>query len=73
MKAYRFLPNPNRRVPVRWHDRSWALTLESTPMTLGKGQGTRENGEEMKPMKARFPIAIGRTISQPSRDTRHRR
>lgn len=75
MKVYRFLPNQNRRVPVRWHDRGWELmlTLDSSSAGTGMGEGKVEGMEERTPLKARFPIATGRMISQPSRDARHRR
>lgn len=85
MKAYRFRSNQSRPVPVRWHDQGWVLTLDTPAVAArerereregqgqGQGQVMMDEVEEMKPMKARFPIAMGRTISQPSRDPRHRR
>jgi hypothetical protein len=73
MKAYRFRPNQNRRVHVRWHDRGWTLTLDSCSGGSGMSLGTGDQVEEMNPVKARFPIAMGPTIPQPLHDSRHRR
>lgn len=73
MKAYRFPAKETRRIPVRWHDRGWALTLDASPAGSGREQRPEENMDVKPTLRARFPIAMGRMISQPSRDARHRR